>query len=141
MTTRDVSPFEPRSHEERKVVRLVHSPQAGGTRPCTGLWTTSVDSRGARLARMSMTVTLVTAEEALRELPLPPWTYGAMALAGFAFLLGVTWSFRGTAQKYARPDLEGERHDATATGPANPGTGPTTADEDSPHWPEHPAHH
>ena len=62
-----------------------------------------------------------------------------MALAGFAFLLGVTWSFRGTAQKYARPDLEGERHDATATGPANPGTGPTTADEDSPHWPEHPA--
>jgi hypothetical protein len=89
---------------------------------------------------MSMTVTLVTAEEALRELPLPPWTYGAMALAGFAFLLGVTWSFRGTAQKYARPDLEGERHDATATGPANPGTGPTTADEDSPHWPEHPAH-
>jgi len=89
---------------------------------------------------MSMTVTLVTAEEALRELPLPPWAYGVMALAGFAFLLGVTWSFRGTAQKYARPDLEGERHDAAATGPANPGTGPT-ADEDSPHWPEHPAHH
>ena len=63
-----------------------------------------------------------------------------VALAGFAFLLAVTWSFRGTAQKYARPDLEGERHDATATGPANPGTGPTTADEDSPHWPEHPGH-
>jgi hypothetical protein len=83
---------------------------------------------------MSMTVALAQAEEAVRELPVPPWLVGVMALLGFAFLLGVTWSFRGTAQKYARPDLEGDRHDATATGPDRMGA------DDSPHWPEHPGH-
>ena len=88
---------------------------------------------------MSMTVTFAAAEEAARELPMPPWVFGAIALLGLAFLLGVTWSFRGTAQKYARPDLEGERHDATATGPDHAGRG--SAEEDSPHWPEHPRHH
>ena len=121
-----------------KVDRLVHSPQAGGARPCTGLWTTSVDSRGARLARMSMTVAPSPSEEALRELPLPPWIYGAMALAAFAFLLGVTWSFRGTAQKYARPDLDGElprRHRDRAGEPRH-----RPHDADEAHWPEHPGH-
>ena len=46
-----------------------------------------------------------------------------LALLAFAFLLGVTWSFRGTSQKYARPDLEGVRHDAAATGPDRRGQG------------------
>ncbi len=84
---------------------------------------------------MSMTVAFLAAEEAAHnELPMPPWMYGVLALMGFAFLLGVTWSFRGTSQKYARPDLEGVRHDASAPGPMNePG--------DEPHWPEHPGHH
>lgn len=111
---------------------LVHSPQAGDTRPYTGVWTESVDRRGARLTRMSTTVALAQAEEAVRDLPVPPWLVGVMALVTFAFLLGVTWSFRGTAQKYARPDLSGERHDATATGPDHGGV------DDAPHWPEHP---
>ena len=34
---------------------------------------------------------------------MPPWLFGVIALVAFAFLLGVTWSFRGTAQKYAPP--------------------------------------
>ena len=88
---------------------------------------------------MSMTVALAAAEEAARELPIPPWLIGVIALLGFAFLLGVTWSFRGTAQKYARPDLEGDRRDSTATGPGNPSS--RSAEGDSPHWPEHPGQH
>lgn len=70
----------------------------------------------------------VAAEAAHRELPMPPWLFGVLALVAFAFLLGVTWSFRGTAQKHARPDhgrhagqdAHGQREDA--------------------HWPEHPGH-
>ena len=84
---------------------------------------------------MSMTVARLVAEEAAHtELPMPPWMFGVIALALFAVLLGVTWSFRGTAQKYARPDLEGVRHDGAAPGPAHP-------EADEPHWPEHPGHH
>ncbi len=75
------------------------------------------------------------AEAAHRELPMPPWVFGVLALVAFAFLLGVTWSFRGTAQKYARPDLEGARHGRAATGPDH------VAEGDEPHWPEHPGHH
>ena len=44
---------------------------------------------------------------------------GVLALLAFAALLGVTWAFRGTAQKYARPDLEGVRQDAAGTGPGS----------------------
>ncbi|HET9020509.1 MAG TPA: hypothetical protein VFN34_01385 [Ornithinibacter sp.] len=83
---------------------------------------------------MSMTVAVAQAEEAVRELPVPPWLVGVMALLTFAFLLGVTWSFRGTAQKYARPDLEGGRHGAARPGPDH------SAADDAPHWPEHPGH-
>jgi hypothetical protein len=84
---------------------------------------------------MSMTGAFLAAEEAAHtELPMPPWTYGVIALLFFAFLLGVTWSFRGTAQKYARPDLQGVRHDSSAPGPEH-------QQGDEPHWPEHPGHH
>ena len=100
-----------------------------------------MDEGGARLAGMSMPVALGAAEEAARELPLPPWTFGIMALLAFAFLLGVTWSFRGTSQKYARPDLEGVRQDAAATGPDRRGEGLGDGGAgDEPHWPEHPGH-
>ena len=98
---------------------------------CTGLWTTFVDSGRARLAPMSMTVTRFLAEEAAhRELPMPPWMFGVIGLLAFAFLLGLTWSFRGTAQKYAPPTAHGahgEQH--------------TAPEGDTPHWPEHPGHH
>lgn len=97
----------------------------------TGLWTTFVDSGRARLAPMSMTVTRFLAEEAAhRELPMPPWMFGVIGLLAFAFLLGLTWSFRGTAQKYAPPTAHGahgEQH--------------TAPEGDTAHWPEHPGHH
>lgn len=80
---------------------------------------------------MSMTVTRFLAEEAAhRELPMPPWMFGVLGLLAFAFLLGLTWSFRGTAQKYAPPtahDAHGEQH--------------TAPEGDTAHWPEHPGHH
>ena len=75
----------------------------------------------------------------LRLEPGSPWVFGALGLLTFAALLGVTWAFRGTAQKYARPDLEGVRRDAAGTGPDHAGRG-RHADEDAPHWPEHPGH-
>ncbi|KAF0833235.1 hypothetical protein [Ornithinibacter aureus] len=80
---------------------------------------------------MSMTVTRFLAEEAAhRELPMPPWMFGVIGLLAFAFLLGLTWSFRGTAQKYAPPTAHGahgEQH--------------TAPEGDTAHWPEHPGHH
>ena len=70
---------------------------------------------------MSMTVTRFLAEEAAhRELPMPPWLFGVL-------LLGLTWSFRGTAQKYAPPAGHGDDHVAPQG--------------DSAHWPEHPGNH
>ena len=77
---------------------------------------------------MSMTVTRFLAEEAAhRELPMPPWMFGVIALLAFAFLLGLTWSFRGTSQKYAPPTAHSEQHD--------------DPEGDTAHWPEHPGHH
>lgn len=35
------------------------------------------------------------------ELPMPTWLYGVIAWILFMIALGVLWSFRGTAQKYA----------------------------------------
>ncbi len=58
------------------------------------------------------------------EMPIPPWLVGLIAILVFGFLLGVTWSFRGTHHKYA-----------PAPGHAEPPA------DDEPHWPEHPAHH
>ena len=77
---------------------------------------------------MSMTVTRFLAEEAAhRELPMPPWMFSVIALLAFAFLLGLTWSFRGTSQKYAPPTAHSEQHGAP--------------EGDTAHWPEHPGHH
>jgi hypothetical protein len=44
----------------------------------------------------------------LRELPMPTWTYGAIALACFFALLGVLWCFRNTAAKYDEPAEQGQ---------------------------------
>jgi hypothetical protein len=80
---------------------------------------------------MSMTVTRFLAEEAAhRELPMPPWMFGVLGLLAFAFLLGLTWSFRGTAQKYAPPTAHGAHGEQHAA-----------PEGDTPHWPEHPGHH
>jgi hypothetical protein len=56
---------------------------------------------------MSFTPTVATlataGTERLRELPMPAWAYGAIALASFLLLLGVLWTFRNTAAKYDTP--------------------------------------
>jgi hypothetical protein len=38
-----------------------------------------------------------------RQLPIPAWSFGAIAFAGFLVLLGVLWTFRNTAAKYDTP--------------------------------------
>jgi hypothetical protein len=80
---------------------------------------------------MSLTPTvasLATAgTEKLRELPMPPWSFGVLAFASFVVLLGVLWSFRHTAAKYDTPaeaglgDSGGARgsHSATDHGAHN----------------------
>ncbi len=51
---------------------------------------------------MSMNLTRLVTEggENMRELPMPPFMYGVIALGLFALALAVTWAFRGTAAKY-----------------------------------------
>ncbi|MHB1474537.1 MAG: hypothetical protein ACYDDU_04420 [Dermatophilaceae bacterium] len=48
--------------------------------------------------------TLATAQTTVRELPMPPWAFGAIAFGSFVVLLGVLWAFRNTAAKYDKPD-------------------------------------
>lgn len=45
---------------------------------------------------------LAAATEARRALPMAPWVYGAIALAGFLLVLAITWSFRNTAARAPR---------------------------------------
>jgi hypothetical protein len=53
---------------------------------------------------MPTVATLATAGTVtVRELPMSPWAYGAMAFASFLVLLGVLWTFRHTAVKYDTP--------------------------------------
>jgi hypothetical protein len=55
--------------------------------------------------RMSSLLNLSAAsEEHLRELPMPPYAFGGIAMLAFLVLLGVLWSFRGVAQKIATTD-------------------------------------
>lgn len=53
---------------------------------------------------------LVSAEEAHRQLPMPAWLYGVIAMVVFLLLLGLLWSFRGTAYKIR------DRHAAPGAG-------------------------
>jgi hypothetical protein len=62
---------------------------------------------------MSLISAVETSGEVAGELPMPPWVYGVLALVTFAFLLAVTWAFRGASQKYA-PPRPGESHHASA---------------------------
>ena len=66
---------------------------------------------------MSATLSLpalapVVTEETLREMPMPPWAYGAIALGVILALLGVVWMFRHTAQVVldGRPHRAGDAH-------------------------------
>ena len=48
---------------------------------------------------MSLSSLTAPTAEALRELPMPEWVFGAMAFGTFLALLGLLWSFRNTAAK------------------------------------------
>ena len=45
----------------------------------------------------SLSPLFASAEEQLRELPMSPLAFGALAFVGFLALLGVLWFFRGVA--------------------------------------------
>ncbi len=93
---------------------------------------------------MTMNVALLVTEEAHRELPMPPWLFGALALLAFTFLLGLTWSFRGTAQKHAGPVAHHQSGSGSAAGaPSGPAyeAGHPQPEGDEAHWPEHPGRH
>ncbi len=63
-------------------------------------------------------VLTAAAEETHRELPMPPTAYGILALVAFGLLLGVLWTFRGTAQKVRSPQSGhgGSGHGASGHG-------------------------
>lgn len=61
---------------------------------------------------MSTTVAALVSEAG--HLPMPAISYGLVALVFFALLLGITWTFRNTAQKHVPPSethgQQGEGH-------------------------------
>lgn len=59
---------------------------------------------------MTSLATRVLTEEAAHALPMPAWAFGVIALLVFAFLLAVTWAFRGTAQKHTPADEKNDHH-------------------------------
>ena len=63
---------------------------------------------------MSSIAALVTEGAVHEPLPLPPLSYGLIALVLFALMLGVTWAFRNNHQKAVSPsELEGHGHAGT----------------------------
>lgn len=51
------------------------------------------------------------------HLPMPAWSYGALALAVFLILLGVVWSFRNSGHTYmSEPDIVEHGHGGTVPG-------------------------
>ena len=88
----------------------------------------------------SIVAAVVAAEEAAhRELPIPPVFIGLIALLAFALLLGVTWSFRGTHHKYARPQYGDGTSSGSDRSPDDPGR--SAGPHAEAHWPEHPGNH
>jgi hypothetical protein len=72
----------------------------GRVRVAGTLWRMSLSS-SVSLQSVSLSNLVVVAEEHTRELPMPPYAFGALAFVSFLALLGVLWGFRGTAQKLA----------------------------------------
>jgi hypothetical protein len=73
----------------------------------------------------SVASAVTAANTKLRELPMPTWAFGAIALGAFLALLGVLWMFRNTAAKYDRPAGagRGDGHESQSShGAADPGT-------------------
>ncbi|WP_137123313.1 hypothetical protein [Segeticoccus rhizosphaerae] len=62
----------------------------------------------------SSLISLVTAEEHTRELPMPSIVFGLISVGAFLVLLAFLWSFRNTAADH-RPEAsrehgQGEKH-------------------------------
>lgn len=76
-----------------------------------------VDSGCGYAVGMSLSLSnlLAASEEPARALPMPPLAYGALAFIGFLLLLGVLWSFRGTAAKLAVGNPHVHGHDAAGS--------------------------
>lgn len=64
----------------------------------------------------SLSNLFAAAEEPLRELPMSPYAFGAIAFIAFLALLGVLWGFRGTAQKLAAGSHHGEHSNHSTQG-------------------------
>jgi hypothetical protein len=64
---------------------------------------------------LSLSHLLAASEEPARALPMPPVAYGALAFIGFLLLLGVLWSFRGTAAKLGAGTAHVHGHDTAAS--------------------------
>ena len=59
----------------------------------------------------SLSHVFTSTEEHLRELPMPPLAFGALAMVGFLALLGVLWIFRGVGAKVASGSAHGHDTD------------------------------
>jgi hypothetical protein len=64
---------------------------------------------------LSLSHLLAASQEPVRALPMPPVAYGALAFIGFLLLLGVLWSFRGTAAKLGGGTGHAHGHDTAAS--------------------------
>ena len=59
----------------------------------------------------SLSHVFASTEEHLRELPMSPLAFGALAMGSFLALLGVLWFFRGVAAKLATGGAHGHGTD------------------------------
>lgn len=61
--------------------------------------------------------------EVVWHLPIPAWSYGALALAIFLILLGVVWSFRNSGHTYmTQPDVVEHDHGPASAAPGGHGS-------------------
>ena len=72
---------------------------------------------------MTHLTALIAAAEAHVELPMPTWAYGVIALATFAVLGFVIWSYRDVANRHSHKSGPGAAAHAGAPGATHHGTG------------------
>ncbi len=75
---------------------------------------------------MSHLTALLAATETHVELPMPTWAYGAIALAIFAVLGFVIWTYRDVANRHSHKAGPGAAEHAAAPGATHHGTGHPT---------------
>ncbi|GAA1443836.1 hypothetical protein [Leifsonia poae] len=75
---------------------------------------------------MSHLTALLAATETHVELPMPTWAFGAIALAVFAVLGFVIWTYRDVANRHSHKAGPGAAEHAAAPGATHHGTGHPT---------------